>query len=121
MTSTYGRKHRLERKRWEPIVAAGDAVCARCLRPISPGGRWHLSHDHFAADGSYEGIAHASCNIAERNQRVVPKLARQKARKKAVPEWKAALLGESEAGWKGPTGPNGEHWSREWYDWREGA
>lgn len=41
----YGSTHQAERKRWEPLVESGHAVCVRCRLPIMPGTRWHLDHD----------------------------------------------------------------------------
>jgi hypothetical protein len=45
MKRRYGRAHRLVRKKYEPIVASGRAVCARCCQPILPGELWDLDHD----------------------------------------------------------------------------
>lgn len=33
----YGAAHDRLRKRWKPIVDAGEAICARCHQPIQPG------------------------------------------------------------------------------------
>lgn len=64
----YRHAHQLERQRWAPIVAVGNAQCAelRCLmktRWIAPGTRWDLAHDR--ANGGYLGPAHARCNRSE--------------------------------------------------------
>ena len=45
----YGAAHQRERKRWEPIVAAGGVMCARqgpkCIgKPIQPDQPWDLGH-----------------------------------------------------------------------------
>ena len=36
MKRRYGRAHRLVRKKYASIVAAGNATCARCDEPILP-------------------------------------------------------------------------------------
>lgn len=59
----YGRRHIALRKRLEPIVAAGKAVCARCGRPIAPDEPWDLGHDDFDR-AKYRGPEHARCNRA---------------------------------------------------------
>lgn len=46
----YGNSHQRERKKWEPIVAKGDVMCARqgpkCVgQPIEPGQAWDLGHN----------------------------------------------------------------------------
>jgi hypothetical protein len=46
----YGKAHRAERARWEPLVKAGLVHCWRCGRliihdPRKRGGGWHLGHD----------------------------------------------------------------------------
>src|SRR5689334_3879774 len=59
----YGVAHRAVRKRWEPIVAAGQAVCWRCGEPIPADAVWHLGH---SADGKrWMGPEHASCNVRD--------------------------------------------------------
>lgn len=68
----YGAAHQAEKKRWRPIVDAGQAHCTEtiCLeerdgrtRWIEPGTPWHLAH----ADGQqgYRGPAHERCNTSE--------------------------------------------------------
>lgn len=64
----YRYAHQQERKRWAPVVAAGEAYCAevRCLmksRWIAPGSRWHLAHDSTGT--VYVGVSHARCNTSE--------------------------------------------------------
>lgn len=59
----YGSVHRNLRKRWEPVVAAGLAACARCGGPIIPGEGWDLGHDD-ANRGRYVGPEHRRCNRA---------------------------------------------------------
>jgi hypothetical protein len=57
----YGWTHQAERKRWEPIVESGYAVCVRCGLPIIPGTPFHL--DHRDDQVGYLGVAHARCNL----------------------------------------------------------
>jgi hypothetical protein len=64
----YRHAHQLERKRWEPVVAAGEAYCCErvCVmrsRWIAPGTRWDLAHDETGT--AYLGPAHARCNRRE--------------------------------------------------------
>jgi hypothetical protein len=64
----YGHAHRAERKRWAPVVGAGQAwcteiVCRETSRWIAPGSAWDLAHDR--AHGGYLGPSHAGCNRAE--------------------------------------------------------
>ena len=55
-------RHRAERRRLAPIVAAGLTPCARCGELIAAGAPWDLDH---APDGvSYLGPSHAACNRA---------------------------------------------------------
>ena len=70
----YGAVHKRARARIAPIVAAGQAICTRCHRPIRPGEPWDLDHQDFPAGiahraGAYRGPSHRSCNIAARNRR----------------------------------------------------
>ena len=78
----YRHAHKQERKRWAPIVEAGQAYCAepRCVvaetggtRWIPPGSPWHLCHD--AKTGQWIGPGHARCNHAENARRNNPKRA----------------------------------------------
>jgi hypothetical protein len=64
----YGHTHQQERRRWLPIVQAGEAYCAEpiCLhanRWIAPDAEWHLAHNRDT--GGYRGPAHARCNTSE--------------------------------------------------------
>jgi hypothetical protein len=45
----YGWGHQQARARIARIVAAGEAVCARCGRPIDPDAAWDLDHQRVAA------------------------------------------------------------------------
>lgn len=56
----YGTEHRALRKRWAPMVATGDVLCARCQQPIQPGKPWALDHSDDRAD--YLGPSHKFCN-----------------------------------------------------------
>lgn len=58
--SGYGRPHREERARWQPVVEQGEAVCSRCHTAIVPGSDWDLDHTDDRA--GYLGPAHARCN-----------------------------------------------------------
>lgn len=62
----YGVAHQALRASLAPVVAAGDAVCWRCRRPIHPAEPWHLGH----ADGDptrHMGPEHAGCNVDASN------------------------------------------------------
>lgn len=63
----YGWTHQAERRRWEPVVDSGSALCVRCGRPIIPGTRWHL--DHTEDKLGYLGPAHARCNLSAAGKR----------------------------------------------------
>lgn len=68
--------HKAERKRWAPVVAAGQAHCTElvCKMPSRwiPPGPWQLAHDrrvhtgpHTCTPACYLGPAHVRCNTAE--------------------------------------------------------
>ena len=57
----YGTAHETRRRRLEPHVRSGRAVCTRCGQPIQPGDKWHLDHRDDRA--GYLGAAHAVCNL----------------------------------------------------------
>lgn len=64
----YRHAHQAERKRWQPVVDAGEAYCAERIckmstRWIAPGSRWDLAHDETGT--VYLGPAHHSCNRSE--------------------------------------------------------
>jgi hypothetical protein len=55
----------LVRKKYVSIVARGNAVCARCGKPIAPGDLWDLDHDdEDPLQRRYIGPSHRSCNRA---------------------------------------------------------
>ena len=56
----YGIAHRTLRAQYARLVAAGQAVCARCHRPIAPGEPFDL--DHSPDRTSYLGVSHRRCN-----------------------------------------------------------
>jgi hypothetical protein len=57
----YGWNHQKLRNLWEPIVATGRTICARCSRPILPGQKWDLGHDDYDRS-KYTGPEHRRCN-----------------------------------------------------------
>ena len=63
----YGAVHQAERKRWEPVVESGSAICCRCGFPIAPGTGWHLDHNEDRT--GYRGVAHARCNLRAAGKR----------------------------------------------------
>jgi hypothetical protein len=60
LANKYDAHHRALRKRLEPFVASGQAICARCKEPIRRGERWDL--DHRDDGQGYLGPSHATCN-----------------------------------------------------------
>jgi hypothetical protein len=65
MKRKYDRRHRRVRKKWAFTVLAGNAVCARCGKPIAPGELWDLDHDdEDPLQRRYLGPSHRSCNRA---------------------------------------------------------
>jgi hypothetical protein len=60
----YGRAHQQRRAAIAPIVAAGNAVCRRCHKPIMPGQAWDLGHLDGTGKQVYGGPEHRACNRA---------------------------------------------------------
>ena len=58
----WGHQHQRRRAALAPYVNAGKATCCRCHEPIHQGEEWHL--DHSDDRTSYNGVAHATCNLA---------------------------------------------------------
>lgn len=58
----YGQAHQAERKRWAPIVQAGNAVCARCQKPLAPDEPYDLGHTDDRT--TWQGPEHRRCNRA---------------------------------------------------------
>ena len=56
----YGSQHQAERKRWEPIVEAGEATCARCHKPLAPNEPFDLGHNDDRTE--WTGPEHVKCN-----------------------------------------------------------
>lgn len=91
----YRYAHQQERKRWEPVVAAGEAYCAerRCLmrsRWIAPGPwwTWDLAHDETGT--VVIGVSHARCNRSEgatRGNRMRAKQSRTVKRPSTAGRW----------------------------------
>ena len=57
----YSGAHKIQRRKWARIVAAGGVHCARCGGAIFPDEKFDLDHDD--ADRSrYLGASHVGCN-----------------------------------------------------------
>jgi hypothetical protein len=74
----YGIAHQRERARVARIVAAGQAICTRCRKPIRPGEPWDLDHVDLPNGlahriGAYRGPSHRSCNIAASRRQPEPR------------------------------------------------
>lgn len=63
----YGPEHRALRKRWAPMVATGDVLCAKCDQPIKAGTVWHLGHT--ADRATWTGPEHPYCNLSDAGRR----------------------------------------------------
>jgi hypothetical protein len=69
----YGWSHQKERGRWAKRVAGGEAICARCRRPILPGQSWDLGHVDGTERTVYSGPEHARCNRATATHKAMRK------------------------------------------------
>jgi hypothetical protein len=63
-TRGYGWSHQQKRARWAKRVAKGEAICARCRRPIVPWESWDLGHRDGSGKREYSGPEHSRCNRA---------------------------------------------------------
>lgn len=91
----YGADHRAARRRMEPLVRSGAAVCVRCGRSIvdgkivqrlKSGGVRLVSSwvpDHNASRTGYLGPAHARCNASAAAQ-VGNRSAKRKGRRRPI-------------------------------------
>jgi hypothetical protein len=75
VASGYGKAHKNERARLQPIIDAGLARCTQpvCIMPtraIQPGSPWHLAH--LPDRSGWYGPAHAACNLADAATKRVP-------------------------------------------------
>lgn len=64
----YDAEHRARRKREQPLIDAGNAICWRCNKPITPGSKWDLGHDDNDRT-KYMGPEHVGCNRATKGHR----------------------------------------------------
>jgi hypothetical protein len=103
----YGEQHRRLRKKFARLVDAGQATCVRCGRPIVPGTLWDLGH----VDGDrsrWSGPEHARCNRRTATHAAQRRLAGDAP--KPIPADDPAR--------NRFYGPQGQRWSRAWFDWR---
>lgn len=84
---SYNGPHKAARKRLQPDVDAGRAVCWRCGKPIIPGTPWHLGHDD--AGRRWMGPEHERCNLQAggRKGRAIQLAREQDAARRAPRAW----------------------------------
>ena len=63
----YGAKHQAERRKWEPIVARGEAYCWRCGCWLDPAKPFDLGHDDQDRT-IYRGPECRPCNRATKGR-----------------------------------------------------
>lgn len=78
----YGAEHQAERRKWEPLVNAGNLMCVRqgpkCVgQPLDPGQAWDLGHNEDRT--AWTGPECVPCNrgAGGRNGAAVTNAARQ--------------------------------------------
>jgi hypothetical protein len=91
----YGAEHQAVRKKYAALVASGEATCARCGQPISPGAQFDL--DHADDRAGYLGVSHPRCNRLHGAQRGA-----------------AVTNGKRDPEWTGLGAHVGRRWSRVW-------
>jgi hypothetical protein len=64
----YDAAHFRLRARLDRLVKAGEAICARCGKPIAPDEPWDLGHDDLDRSRS-SGPEHRACNRATAGRR----------------------------------------------------
>jgi hypothetical protein len=115
----YDRQHRRIRAKYAAVVAAGEAVCARCHKPISPFEPWDLDHDD-EHPGRNLGPSHRACNRAEpfrRLHRLANEAVAQAATDEDVHDCREEFDPQrcAECRRRGPTPTNStSRWSRHW-------
>jgi len=117
----YNAEHRALRRRLKPIVDAGNALCARCGRPIPPAGigpcpafhkgvrcgknhrTWHL--DHTTDRSGYLGPAHKCCNVKAASRKANALQAAKRAREAPAPRVATRVVNLNHIGVTPPTTP----------------
>ena len=125
----YGRNHQVRREAVKRQVLAGEAVCARCGKPILPTQAFDLGH----VDGSrvrYAGPEHRHArDCPEGGNRATSRLDRATASRRNGGGEPVDYLThpgyqddeEKRVFWSPPAKPGEEprrEWSQAWWDWR---
>jgi hypothetical protein len=107
-TPRYGYAHQQKRRRLEPEIAAGRALCSRCGLLIAPWEAWDLDHMDGGGPADYLGASHAACNRAT-----------NKHQRQAAPVVRADDPANG-VFWGPPDPDTGRQlrWSRKWFEWR---